>query len=373
MAAHLHDSVLQTLALIQRSADDPRRTVTLARRQERELREWLYGRRRRRADSTLGRRAAVAWLPRSRTCHDVKVELVVVGDRPLDDGVEALVAAVREATVNAAKHAGVDHVSVYVEVDGRRGASRSCGTGARASTRRRRRPTAADIAESIRRARIDRAPAGHRRRSTSGTGRRAPRSRLVAARPRTRRPHRDASRVRLPGRRPRAVPGRRAGRARRRRSTVVGEAADVDARSQVILAARPDVVLLDVHLPGGGGRAVMRARVRRASPSSRFLALSVSDAAEDVIAVIRAGARGYVTKTIAGRRARRRHPPGPRRRRGVLAPPRRLRARRLLRRRCPAPGRPRARPAHRPRAGGAAPHRPRLRLQGGGAARCTCR
>ena len=81
--------------------------------------------------------------------------------------------------------------------------------------------------------------------------------------------------------------------------TVVGEAADADAAIAGIRAAVPDVVLLDVHLPGGGGRAVLEA-LRGELPEVRWLALSVSDAAEDVIAVIRAGARGYVTKTISG-------------------------------------------------------------------------
>jgi DNA-binding NarL/FixJ family response regulator len=81
--------------------------------------------------------------------------------------------------------------------------------------------------------------------------------------------------------------------------TVVGEAADADSAIAGIRAARPDVVLLDVHLPGGGGRAVLEA-LRAELPEVRWLALSVSDAAEDVIAVIRAGARGYVTKTISG-------------------------------------------------------------------------
>ena len=80
---------------------------------------------------------------------------------------------------------------------------------------------------------------------------------------------------------------------------VVGEASDVDQAVSVILATRPDVVLLDVHLPGGGGQAVIR-RVAPQAPDVRFLALSVSDAADDVIAIIRAGARGYVTKTISG-------------------------------------------------------------------------
>jgi DNA-binding NarL/FixJ family response regulator len=81
--------------------------------------------------------------------------------------------------------------------------------------------------------------------------------------------------------------------------TVVGEAADVASAVEGIRAARPDVVLLDVHMPGGGGREVLET-LRAELPDVRWLALSVSDAAEDVIAVIRAGARGYVTKTISG-------------------------------------------------------------------------
>ncbi len=80
---------------------------------------------------------------------------------------------------------------------------------------------------------------------------------------------------------------------------VVGEAADVDEAVAVIAAQRPDVVLLDVHLPGGGGVEVMR-RLATRVPDVRFLALSVSDAAEDVIGTIRGGARGYVTKSITG-------------------------------------------------------------------------
>jgi DNA-binding NarL/FixJ family response regulator len=80
---------------------------------------------------------------------------------------------------------------------------------------------------------------------------------------------------------------------------VVGEAGDVATATAVITEQQPDVVLLDVHLPGGGGRAVLEA-LRVDLPDVCFLALSVSDAPEDVIAVIRAGARGYVTKTISG-------------------------------------------------------------------------
>lgn len=83
------------------------------------------------------------------------------------------------------------------------------------------------------------------------------------------------------------------------RLSVVGEAGSVDEAVPLILQARPDVVVVDVHLPGGGGRAIIE-RVRAEWPEAVFLALSVSDAAEDVVAVIRAGARGYVTKTIDG-------------------------------------------------------------------------
>jgi DNA-binding NarL/FixJ family response regulator len=79
---------------------------------------------------------------------------------------------------------------------------------------------------------------------------------------------------------------------------VVGEASSVTEAVTRIGSTLPDVVLLDVHMPDGGGRAVLEA-VRRAHPQVRFLALSVSDAAEDVIGLIRAGARGYVTKTIS--------------------------------------------------------------------------
>ena len=76
---------------------------------------------------------------------------------------------------------------------------------------------------------------------------------------------------------------------------IIGEAGDVEQAVAGIRSVRPDVVLLDVHLPGGGGAAVIRA----VGADTKFLALSVSDAAEDVIEVIRAGARGYVTKSIA--------------------------------------------------------------------------
>lgn len=80
---------------------------------------------------------------------------------------------------------------------------------------------------------------------------------------------------------------------------VVGEAGTVAEAVACIEELAPDVVLLDVHMPDGGGREVLR-RAAALAPGTRFLALSVSDAAEDVIEVVRAGARGYVTKTISG-------------------------------------------------------------------------
>ncbi len=123
MAAHLHDSVLQTLALIQRTADDPRRTVTLARQQERELREWLYGqgvaRRTAGGVGPVGLAAALRGAVQDvESTYDVRIEAVVVGDAPLDPAMDALVAAAREACVNAAKHSGTDEISLYAEVRG---------------------------------------------------------------------------------------------------------------------------------------------------------------------------------------------------------------------------------------------------------------
>jgi signal transduction histidine kinase len=116
MAARVHDSVLQTLALIQRSAGEPQRVAALARRQERELRGWLYG------DLPLGNGDAslAAALASSAAdveeVHGVRVELASAGDCPLDEGVEAVLLAAREAMTNAAKFAGVGEIDVYLEV-----------------------------------------------------------------------------------------------------------------------------------------------------------------------------------------------------------------------------------------------------------------
>jgi signal transduction histidine kinase/phage shock protein PspC (stress-responsive transcriptional regulator) len=114
MAAHLHDSVLQTLALVQRRADDPREVAALARRQERELRGWLAGRVPEGGAPRLGA-ALEAVASDVEHDHGVAVEVVAVGDAPLDERGEALVAAAREAVVNAAKFGGGSVVSVFAE------------------------------------------------------------------------------------------------------------------------------------------------------------------------------------------------------------------------------------------------------------------
>jgi signal transduction histidine kinase len=117
MAARVHDSVLQTLALIQRQADDPRRVAAIARRQERELRGWLYG------DRPLGDDEASLLASLSAAAadveelHGVRIELASSGDCAVDERTRALVLAAREAMTNAAKFAGVEEIDVYVEAD----------------------------------------------------------------------------------------------------------------------------------------------------------------------------------------------------------------------------------------------------------------
>ena len=153
MAARIHDSVLQTLALVQREANDPRRVAALARRQERELRGWLY------PDALADGASLASALDTAAAeveeLHGVPVELVRTGDVPLDDRVEALVLAAREAMANAAEHSGADHVAVFVEAgdDGIAAFVRDRGSGFDPDALP---PDAHGIAESIR-ARMERA------------------------------------------------------------------------------------------------------------------------------------------------------------------------------------------------------------------------
>jgi signal transduction histidine kinase len=134
VAAHLHDSVLQTLALIQRRSDDPREVAQLARRQERELRTWLSGRSERPDDELMAALRAAATAVEVE--HRVEIEVVTSGEHPLDDRAAALLAAAREAMANAARHAcpagddGTGPAAVGAAEDGDRGAADAASSGA---------------------------------------------------------------------------------------------------------------------------------------------------------------------------------------------------------------------------------------------------
>jgi signal transduction histidine kinase len=116
VAARIHDSVLQTLALVQRHAADPAQVAALARRQERELRRWLYGSGVGNVDTLVDALAEAA--AEVEELHGVQVELASAGDVPLDDAARQLVLAAREAMTNAAKFAGVAEIDVYAEATG---------------------------------------------------------------------------------------------------------------------------------------------------------------------------------------------------------------------------------------------------------------
>ena len=145
----MHDSVLQTLALIQRHADEPRRVASLARRQERELRGWLY------ADQPLGddERSLVAALSAAAAdveeLHGVRIELASAGDCPSTSARGAVVLAAREAMTNAAKFAGVEEIDVYAEVTRERDRGVRPRPRRRASTALPCRRDRRGIAESI--------------------------------------------------------------------------------------------------------------------------------------------------------------------------------------------------------------------------------
>jgi len=115
VAAHLHDSVLQTLTLIQRNATDPATTTRLARRQERELREWLYSAGSSSITDEYLRGALAGIASEIEELHGVPIEVVVVGDCRVDDAGEALLKAAREAMANASRHSGADQIDVFAE------------------------------------------------------------------------------------------------------------------------------------------------------------------------------------------------------------------------------------------------------------------
>ena len=285
MAARVHDSVLQTLALVQREAGDPRRVAALARRQERELRSWLY------PDPRAGRggprvRDGRAPPPRSRSCTASR------SSSSAPATCRSTTASRRSCSRRARRwrtrreHSGADQVSTFVDVGEDEIAiyvrDRGGGFDPEAVP-----ADAHGIAESIR-GRMTRA--GGTATLTSSADGTEVELRLGEA---------DMSRAASCSSTTTtsSAPACAASSARRSRSSA--RPASVAEAVPLIRELDPDVVLLDVHLPDGGGHAVI-AQVAPERPGVRFLALSVSDAAEDVIDVIRAGARGYVTKSISG-------------------------------------------------------------------------
>ena len=302
MASRVHDSVLQTLALIQRRASDPQQVIQIARAQERELRSWLFDGQApgsMAADLTFG--AGVRLIQTDvEAQHGVSVEVITVGDCALDENLEAMLAAAREATVNAAKWSGAPVVSLYAEVEPNLVSLfvRDRGRGFDSSTVPADRRGLSEF---------DPYPDGALRRhqqcpQCSQGGNRG--GAVDASDRRDRHVATGVSSATVNRPRVFIVDDHGLFRAGVRselgtRIDVIGEADEVEPAIAGIAASEPDVVLLDVHMPGGGGQAVVTA-LRATHPQVRFLALSASDAPEDVIAVIRAGARGYVTKTISG-------------------------------------------------------------------------
>ncbi len=278
VAAHLHDSVLQTLALVQRQAHDPAAVMRLARRQEHELRAWMAGEVELGAE-TLGAalREAIAGVEDE---HDIAIELTILGERALDRPAEALVAAAREALRNAARHAPAAPIFVFAQAsaDGAEVFVRDEGPGFELAT----------------------VPTERRGVRDSIIGRMAAVGGSAVIDSRPGRGHRGRAADRGDGMRIAVVDDHHLFRAGVRAELaphhdVVGEAATPAEALAMIAATAPDVVLLDVHLPDGGGVRVLEALT---APTPKVLALSVSDAAEDVVPMIRAGALGYVTKTI---------------------------------------------------------------------------
>ena len=354
IAAHLHDSVLQTLALIQRQAADPREVLRLSRCQERELRSWLYGPAGYASSRHAGPVETTGPSPprwprppaRSRTPTRSRCTPVVVGDTAVRrSDMHALVAAAREAMVNAAKHAGdrrhqplrrgrAGRGTVFVRdrgvgFDPERWTP--TGVGWRSRSAAGWTGTAAGRPSGRTPARAPRSSCGCR---SARRPRRAGRVRAAGSRrDEAGRSADEPAGHRLPGRRPRPVPGRGA-----RPSWPVWPTTDRSGRrgrdrrrgGRRITAERPDVVLLDVHMPDGGGRAVL----------DRCTAQLPGSGVPGAVGVRRGRGRH---RRHPGRRPRLRHQDDLRaeladavvrvcrRRRGVLPAAGRLRAGRLLR------------------------------------------
>ena len=236
--------------------------------------------------------------------------MVEVGDAELDDAARRVVAAAREALTNAAKFApDAGPVALYAEVEQRPRSRSSCATAAPGFDPDAFPADRQGVRESIV-GRMERH--GGTRDDPLGAG--------------------EGTEVELEHGPERGMSSRptvvivddheifRAG-VRAELEGLVDVRADVGSVEEAVRAItelKPDVVLLDVHMPGGGGVEVIR-QVAETMPAQHFLALSVSDAAEDVIAVVRAGARGYVTKSISGPELADAIAPRPRRRRRLLA------------------------------------------------------
>ncbi len=298
IAAHLHDSVLQALTLIRASAEDPARVRAIALTEERELRAWLYTGHAQAADSLDAAVTEAVVGVESR--YGVPISVVVVGDMRPGPGELALVAALAEACQNAVRH-GAPPVSVYVEVRPRAVEAfiKDNGEGFDPATIAADRHGVRDsIVGRMRRA-------GGERHDQASRARNRNRSERAALRyPGRNSAHREDTvtiRILVIDDHPMVRAGVRAELENSGADLeVVGDASDVEGAIAACRALTPDVALLDVHLPGGnGGGGAEVASTCRDIEGLHFLALSVSDAAEDVVQVIRAGARGYVTKSIS--------------------------------------------------------------------------
>ena len=272
MAAHLHDSVLQTLALIQRDSANESQVSSLARRQERELRAWLYGQ----GDGSS--RGAFGEQMRSmcsgvEDTHHVPIDLVTVGDiaGEHDNGVAG--ASCPGGHRQCGKTLGSRPHCRLRGSTARSGHGVCAGSGAGLRLRRRSLRSQGDQGVDHEETRTERrsgvCPNEDRRRYRDRDGDRTMTVRVFIV------DDHDLFRS-----------GVRAGLGET--VDIVGEASDVEAAVELINERTPDVVLLDVHMPAGGGKAVIEG-VKHVNPSVEFLALSASDAAEDVVAIVRAG------------------------------------------------------------------------------------